>query len=84
MLVTQNKLQIGTSVNQREKEELQEIVTFLTLRSQERERENEELKTRMKGIINTFGFSYMFSLFRFSLFKKISYPKYFNAFNKAK
>ena len=85
LLVTQEELQIHTSVNQREKEKLQKVITSLTLHSREREKEYEKLKTLMKGIINTFGVNYMFSMFRSRLFKKISltYPKCFNA-NKSK
>ena len=50
MLVIEKKLQIHTSNNQREKEELQEVITSLTLRSQYSDRKYEELKTSMKGI----------------------------------
>ena len=51
---------------------LQEVITSVTLRSQDSDRKYEELRTLMKGITNTFGVNYMFSMLRSSLFKKSS------------
>ena len=72
MLVTQEISQNDTSANQREKEELQEVITSLTLQLQNSDRKYEDLNILMKGITNTFGVNYIFSMLRSSLFKKRS------------